>query len=186
MKCPDCGRTDCPTMSTTGERISDDPRAYVNCAHRQLDEERSKIATREHIDLVRNLLNQLCGDLLRRGEEHDQSKLSPEELPVFSEYSKRLKGMTYGSAEYQGCLAAMKPALEHHYQRNRHHPEHFPDGINQMNLIDLLEMMADWYASTKRHDDGNIYRSLEINRERFNISPQLEAILRNTIPLLER
>jgi len=44
----------------------------------------------------------------------------------------------------------MKPALEHHYALYRHHPEHFQNGIDDMNLIDLVEMFADWKASSER------------------------------------
>lgn len=58
--------------------------------------------------------------------------------------------------------------------------------INNMNLIDLLEALCDWKAASLRHNDGNIYRSLEINSVRFNLSPQLVNILRNTVPLLNR
>ena len=32
--------------------------------------------------------------------------------------------LTYGSDEYKACLTEMKPALDHHYAANRHHPEH--------------------------------------------------------------
>lgn len=55
------------------------------------------------------------------------------------------------------------------------------DGINGMTLIDLIEMMCDWKAATLRHADGDIYKSLEINAERFKYSPQLKQILKNTI-----
>jgi len=41
-------------------------------------------------------------------------------------------------------------------------------------------MLADWKAATERHDDGDLAKSLEIQRERFGISDQLVAILRNT------
>jgi Family of unknown function (DUF5662) len=54
--------------------------------------------------------------------------------------------------------------------------------VNNMNLFDLLEMLLDWYAATKRHDDGDIQKSLEINKERFGISDQLANILANTVP----
>lgn len=53
-----------------------------------------------------------------------------------------------------------------------------------MNLIDLLEMIADWKASTLRHADGNIFHSIEVNKGRFNLSDQLVKILVNTVPLL--
>jgi hypothetical protein len=49
-----------------------------------------------------------------------------------------------------------------------------------MTLIDLMEMLADWKAATERHDDGDLSRSLDIQAERFDISPQLVRILRNT------
>lgn len=54
-------------------------------------------------------------------------------------------------------------------------------GINGMSLLDLLEMVCDWKAATMRHADGNIVRSLEINQKRFDMTPQLAGIIRNTI-----
>ena len=54
--------------------------------------------------------------------------------------------------------------------------------INGMTLFDLIEMLCDWVAAGQRHDDGDIKKSLEINQERFNISPQLQQILENTVP----
>lgn len=95
-------------------------------------------ATQEHINLVRVLLRIAATELLKRGEVHDLSKFSPEEVEVFTEYTSKLKGTTYGSDEYKQFLAEMKPALDHHYKYSRHHPEHFSDGISGMNLIDLL------------------------------------------------
>jgi len=37
----------------------------------------------------------------------------------------KLAGSTYGSEEYKAFLGQMKPALDHHYAVNDHHPEHF-------------------------------------------------------------
>lgn len=53
-------------------------------------------------------------------------------------------------------------------------------GINSMNLVDLIEMICDWKAAGMRHADGDIFRSLEINKERFGMSDQLFEILKNT------
>ena len=47
-----------------------------------------------------------------------------------------------------------KPAIDHHYANNRHHPEHWPNGINDMTLMDLIEMLADWKAATARNKNG--------------------------------
>jgi hypothetical protein len=50
-----------------------------------------------------------------------------------------------------------------------------------MSLIDLIEMVCDWMAATMRVKDGDIYKSLEINQERFGIDEQLAGIIKNTV-----
>jgi hypothetical protein len=134
----------------------------------------------QHIRQVGWYLNQLCAVLHDRAISHDQSKLDSEEKQVFDEVTPKLRGLTYGSDEYKAQLAAMKPALDHHYRHNRHHPEHFPNGINDMSLIDLVEMFCDWKAATERHADGSLERSIQVNRERFGMSDQLAQIFENT------
>lgn len=140
--------------------------------------------TFRHIERVRNLLNACVVELLRRGELHDQSKLESPEVEAFTEYTSKLAGCTYGSEEYNQYRAAMKPALDHHYANNRNHPEWHKNGINDMNLIDIVEMLCDWKAASERHNDGNINKSIEINANRFGISPQLAKILENTADLM--
>lgn len=139
--------------------------------------------TQEHINLVRKLLRITATEILKRGEVHDLSKFSPEEVEMYAVYTPRLRSMEYNSPEYKKCLAEMIAAggLKHHYDSNRHHPEHFGSvGINGMNLIDVLEMYIDWYASGKRHADGSIAKSITANKDRFKMSDQLVAIFENT------
>jgi hypothetical protein len=140
----------------------------------------SRLATLEHSRRVDELLLQLVMDIQGRITKHDRSKMEDPELEIFDKFSPRLKGSTYGSEEYKGFLREMKPALDHHYANNRHHPEHFPNGVNDMTLVDLVEMLSDWKAATERHDDGDLDKSLEIQKERFGLSDQLVSILRNT------
>ena len=140
----------------------------------------SKFKTLRHIETVRNILNAVIVELMQRQEQHDQTKLESPECEIFEEYTPKLKDCTYGSEEYQGYLKEMKIALDHHYKHNRHHPEYFQDGINGMNLMDLIEMICDWKAASLRHKDGNIYKSLELNQKRFGYSDELKLILKNT------
>jgi hypothetical protein len=91
----------------------------------------------------------MINELSKRAVNHDKSKLESPEKEIFEEYTPKLKGTTYGSEEYKEFLKEMKPALDHHYANNRHHPEHFKNGVNDMNLFDLLEMAADWLAAGK-------------------------------------
>jgi len=60
-----------------------------------------------------------------------------------------------------------------------------PSPLSQMTLIDIIEMLCDWSASTMRYKEGNLLKSISINTERFNISPDLASILRNTAELFE-
>lgn len=139
--------------------------------------------TVQHIATVQRFLLSAQIELARRAITHDQSKLVSPEWEMFRDVTHKLKGLTYGSEEYKAQLEEMKTngAIAHHYSHNRHHPEFFEDGINGMNLFDLLEMVIDWIAASKRHDDGNIFHSIDINEKRFEISPQLKQIITNTV-----
>jgi hypothetical protein len=150
-----------------------------------LEQQATNAATFRHIERVRNILNLFIADLLRRGEEHDQSKLESPEVEMFTKFTSKLATCTYGSAEYEDYRKAMGPALAHHYANNSHHPEHFRDGVNDMTLLDVLEMFADWKASSERHNDGNILTSIVKNADRFSLSSQLVKILENTATMFD-
>lgn len=134
-----------------------------------------------HIRRVSRLMHKACKDLLDRADSHDKSKLRYPEKAVFDKYTPKLEGTTYGSAAYKGYLESMKDALTDHYALNSHHPEHHEDGINGMDLLDLVEMFCDWKAASERHADGDIHKSIALNKERFGMSDQLVSILKNTI-----
>jgi hypothetical protein len=140
-----------------------------------------------HIAQVRSYLLEIIQELSKRAIDHDKSKLEEPEKSVFEEYTPKLKNTTYGSDEYNQYLKEMKPALDHHYANNRHHPEHFigKGGINEMDLIDLIEMFCDWKSATLRHADGNLKKSIEHNQKRFSIGDQLTKIFKNTMKYVE-
>ena len=95
------------------------------------------------------------------------------------------KAQKYGSEEYKESLAGLKPALDHHYAHSRHHPEHFSKGINDMNLVDIMEMLCDWKAAGERQRDGNLLKSIELNAQRFGYDDQLKQIFINTAKMLD-
>jgi hypothetical protein len=145
----------------------------------------SKFKTLRHIETVRNYINAAVVYLLKKSEVHDLSKLHTPEVETFDKYTEKLKGSTYGSAEYKQYLVEMTPALDHHYKHNRHHPEHFVNGIKDMDLFDMVEMLCDWKASSMRHDDGDIHASITYNQKRFNYSDDIMSILHNTADKLD-
>ena len=144
-----------------------------------------RVETQKHIEKVRKYIRFFTDRLTTRGESHDASKLASPEVELFAEHTERLNEIEYGSDEYKNELEALKPALEHHYAVNSHHPEHWPNGVNDMSLWDICEMFCDWKASSERVRAGNILKSIEVNAERFHIDNQLKQILINTARLME-
>jgi len=182
------------------------------------EQEAASFHTFRHIEKVRNYLNRFICSLLRRGERHDQSKLASPEVELFTEMTPILSGLTFGSPEYEESKAKLGPALDHHYAKNRHHPEHWPavdnkeadlieehiknineesnpelvialkdhvaslrSPLNNMSLLDHCEMLCDWKASSERHNDGNIRKSIEHNAARFGMSKQLVNVYKATL-----
>lgn len=137
--------------------------------------------TEKHIETVRLYLEAIRLNLYARAVAHDASKLQSPEKEAYDIITPRLAGLTYGSDEYRASLREMKPAIDHHYTANSHHPEHYPNGVAGFDLLDLVEMLADWKAASLRHANGDILKSIEHNVERFNLDPQVASILRNTV-----
>lgn len=142
--------------------------------------------TQDHVKKVRGNLNQIIHELIDRGQAHDDTKFQSPERELFIEYTPKLKNCTYGSDEYKGYLKELKVALEHHYGKYPHHPEHYKNGLNDMTLIDIMEMFCDWKASSERHNDGNIHKSIEKNKDRFGMTDQLCKIFENTAKWFEK
>lgn len=145
----------------------------------------SAASTLEHKMTVIKYMNLIIHELLTRAEEHDNLKLQDQEKELFDVYTPKLADTEYGSEEYKEQLAGLKPALDHHYARYRHHPEHFKNGVKDMNLIDLIEMLCDWKAASFRQMNGNILTSIHNNAERFGYSEELSQIFVNSVDLFE-
>ncbi len=140
----------------------------------------SNADTLQHIKRVSKYLTEASIELINRANKHDDSKLESPEKELFDEFTPKLKDATYGSDEYKEFLNGLKVALDHHYLNNSHHPEHYSNGIDGMDLFDIIELFCDWKAATERTKDGNIYKSIEYNQNRFNMSQQLVNIFNNT------
>lgn len=140
----------------------------------------STIDTQKHKMEVAGIMNRIIYALVERWAHHDDSKLESPEKECFDQYTSLLSSTTYGSDEYKVTLSKMHPAVDHHNKCNRHHPEHFENGIAGMDLVDIVEMFCDWVAATRRNKDGNIFKSIEISHKRFGFSEDLKSILMNT------
>jgi len=119
--------------------------------------------------------------LLYRISIHDLSKFSLIESKGFMKTANKLRNVNYGSDEYKELLHQnLKKAVQYHYRINRHHPEHFKNEFNDMDIVDLIELICDWKAAIKKHKTGNFLNSMKINRERFNLDDDLYYIIKNS------
>lgn len=144
-----------------------------------------QVETIKHIDRVRHYIRIFTDKLTTRGVDHDKQKLESPEVEIFAEQTPKLASLTYGTDEYQESLDALDVALQHHYAQCRHHPEHYKNGIEDMNLIDIVEFFCDIKAASERQHDGNLLKSIDTCAERFNICGQLKKILINTAKMID-
>lgn len=148
----------------------------------------SRPETQEHIARVGDFLDRAIGDLGYRKSMHDQSKLVSPEVEAFDIATPKLATLEYGSDEYRASLRELGPALQHHFENNDHHPEHYENGVGGMSLMALIEMVCDWRAASERvkqrtDDPGKVKTfesGLAYNQERFGYSDELAGILLNT------
>lgn len=145
--------------------------------------ETNKIYTHKHI--VSHYINLAVKELANRGIDHDNSKLTPEELEGYVNYGPILDKAVIGTDEYNETLELMKKYNEIHYSRNRHHPEFFDNGVDDMNLIDILEMFCDWCAKSDEKNTNVIDIMDEVLLNRFGIDEQLGKVLKNTLRYLQ-
>lgn len=137
--------------------------------------------TLSHIRRVQELLHRAVKKLLDRSRTHDDTKLEEPEFSGFAPNISSLSSTTYESEDYKRLREEkLQDTLEHHYGAHRHHPEHHEDGIEGMTLIDIVEMLVDWKAASERHEDGDIYTSIDKNQKRFGYSDETKQILINT------
>jgi hypothetical protein len=139
----------------------------------------SRQDTLDHIAKVEGYLSLIAHELRARGAAHDASKLQEPELSGYAGLSEALQGLTYGTDEYRAAFAPFKGIIKHHYEHNRHHPECWPGGVNDMSLLDIIEMLCDWKAASER-GGGDFAESIRVSCKRFGIDPQLGLIFANT------
>ncbi len=96
-----------------------------------------------HKFIVLKFLNTMIHDLIRRGETHDDSKFSDDEFDEYVKATQEFQG-PYGTEQNDAVREKYKALFERHARRNSHHPEHYPDGVDGMTLMDIMEMLRYW------------------------------------------
>ncbi len=127
----------------------------------------------QHRDDVIKLGSEFIEILIKRLHEHDRSKYESPEIEALT----LIREMKYGTPEY--LAVCQSDGIKHHYKANSHHPEHFDNGIDGMNIFDLIEYLIDCTAAARRRSGVNPdFRKMQ---ERHKISEQLVSILNNSV-----
>jgi len=153
------------------------------------DEIKALVEMNEHVMAVQSNLNKIADALRARATIHDQSKYLMDEFEQFIELKLIARTFPYGSDEYEDSMKGNK-AIKLHFARNSHHPEHYPNGMADMSLLDIIEMVADWRATNevrlrKQATEISWEDSLEVQRKRFKLTPEQLVLIRLVADLLE-
>lgn len=133
-----------------------------------------------HIARVRKHINTFVLLLHKRALLHDRSKLEEPELSWWKAMDREPR-YPYGSKEYKEKVARWKKVFDHHYKHNRHHPEHYENGIYDMTLVDLVEMLCDWLGYKDVMTVAEAITVCEQQMERYHFTDELRAIMTNTL-----
>lgn len=135
---------------------------------------------KEHIARVRKHMNTFVRLLHKRALLHDKSKLEEPELSWWEAMDKEPR-YPYGSEEYKAKVTRWKKVFSHHYKYNRHHPEHYENGIADMTLVDLVEMLCDWLGYKDVMTVTEAVTVCEQQMERYHFTEELRSIMTNTL-----
>lgn len=138
----------------------------------------------QHIQWLMEGMASVQHELMRRMLTHDRTKIGEDELDAYAEIVPGFKDYEYGTPEHKAHGNRLGPAWKHHTENNRHHTEHFENGLNDMNLLDLIEMVCDWRAASMRSGNFDYGQSLRVFKERVNPDEQVMDIIRNTCIML--
>ena len=129
-----------------------------------------------HQRAVQILLLRLAHRLEQRALMHDLSRLRRDELEGFAQIRHIPYQRDMASPEYQASLKREVVGL--HWARNRHHPEFHPNGYEDMKLMDIIEMAADWRAAGYVYKDQDFEGNLVKLFERFDIDQPDQQMIR--------
>ena len=140
------------------------------------------VATMLHIQEVQKVMKYLTDELTHLASRHDRSKLEdPEELKAYGAIATAMVGVTFGSPGYKRIIEDNREAVTQHKANNSHHPEAY-GGVDKMSLLDLLEMLADWKAASKRNGSEDTFlSSCEELFKKYKVTGQLRDVLRATV-----
>ena len=135
--------------------------------------------------LVQDKLSTVARELISRGRTHDNSALGSPEIEVYHRFFLEYQKYKIGDPRKDEVFTQMAEAIGHHFQYNDHHPEHFENGINDMDLIRLMQFTAD-IMSWSEQEQIDIFEILPMIRDKCGMTDQVYNLICNTITEIKR
>ena len=136
--------------------------------------------TRNHINNVQRYMTNVIADLLNRSFKHDSSKYDAVEAHTYAKVVPMFKGKVYGTPEHKAVGDMLGDAWKHHEENNDHHTGYYENGINDMSLLSIIEMLCDWKAASLRNPNQIFSESCLLNCKKYGVDEQLTKIIFNT------
>lgn len=147
--------------------------------------------TQKHIQMVRANLMKFVGyqglskdELELRGRLHDLSKFSPEEQEAYIWLTWKYQNPSSELPEDKEEVISQ--GLKIHAHQNRHHPEAHANK-NDMGLLDVVEMIADWTAIAQEHGRSSCHSwAMENLDKKWNFSDAKKSQIFEIIAELDK
>lgn len=134
-----------------------------------------------HITRVRSYLEVIAYELLRRATRHDLSKYENDEFGGFVEL--KAQKLEFTSEEYRKSL--LSGPIKLHFARNSHHPEYHQNGIDDMELFDIIEMVVDWKAANESYRDVPFDEMIQSQIKRFDMSSEQKYLMDKIVEIIK-
>ena len=129
-----------------------------------------------HKEIVEKNFDKFIARLNERKITHDESKIKEDEFSGFEILDSDEVFKKFGTPEYKE-LIEKNEGIKLHYERNSHHPEHFEEGIDEMNIFDIIEMVIDWKSAAETYNN-DFEKSLDYSIKRFGCDNTQEWLIR--------
>jgi len=137
----------------------------------------------EHQGRVKNEMNNVILDFVKRSQEHDMDKLlDPKVASVYEEHFTTLKKIDFGTPEYIAYERKNFASAHEIHAQNRHHFYSFRNTTTEPNLSDLIEAIIDIRSSMEQYNgEFTEEQVLEVLRKKGILDINLEDYILNTL-----
>ena len=131
-----------------------------------------------HQRRVGRMLRVIAKELEHRQYMHDRSSYEAPERLIVARNKRLLFNRSVGkSTTLMKGATELLHAVSTHYKKNRHHPEHWSNGVWDMTLVDVIEMVCDWRSTGCNIED---------RLTKYHIDGPLADVIRSTNRMLEQ